>query len=73
MPGFWYYDNRVHRYTKIHRADCGYCNAGEGFQARRQDVAGAWHGAFGSFAQAHAAASRTGHPVSSCKTCAPSR
>jgi F-type H+-transporting ATPase subunit beta len=70
--GYWCYDNRVHRYTRIHRGECVFCNHGEGFQTRREDVAGEWLGPFASYATARDTAARTGREVSACKVCRPS-
>lgn len=69
--GFWVYANRVHRYAKVHRAECTYCNHGKGIQPRRRDVAGGWLGPFTTPAEAHAAATGTGQRPSPCGACAP--
>ena len=66
---YWIYDNRVHHYTRIHRAECSYCNAGDGIHADADDVAGEWSGPFASHDDALAAAHRTGRDVSNCRSC----
>lgn len=70
---FWLYDNWVHRYAKIHRGDCTFCNAGTGVQANSDNVAGEWLGPFSDYGGALEVASRAGHPHSSCAFCSPSR
>lgn len=68
---YWAYDNRVHHYTKVHSADCSYCNDGHGFQPRREDVAGEWLGPFSDVESALRRAGQTGRQVSVCKVCSP--
>lgn len=70
---FWVYDNRVHRFSKVHRAGCTFCNGGRGLHDRgAHAVAGTWLGPFTHFAGAMAAARTTGRSVSTCSVCAPS-
>ena len=71
--GYWVYDNRVHGYAKIHRADCSACNDGNGMHPDAGDVAGEWLGPYHSIDEARDDAGRTGRDVSTCKTCSPSR
>lgn len=54
--GFWVYDNNVHRYARIHRADCSYCNDGAGFHPGSGDDAGGWLGPFADMHGARVAA-----------------
>jgi hypothetical protein len=69
---FWVYDNRVHHYARLHRADCAYCNAGAGIHADSADVAGEWLGPYVSLDDALEVAARTGRDVAECKACSPS-
>lgn len=68
---FWAYDNWVHDYTKIHRADCSYCNDGQGMHPDSSDQAGEWLGPFGTIDEAMERAAGTGRAVSACQNCAP--
>lgn len=69
--GYWVYDNRVHKYARIHRADCSSCNEGAGMHADAADIAGEWLGPFADVHGAQLSAERTGRAVSRCQTCAP--
>lgn len=69
--GFWVYDNHVHKYARIHRADCSYCNDGAGFHPGSGDEAGMWMGPHVDLHGARLTATRTGHEVSLCQSCAP--
>jgi hypothetical protein len=69
---FWIYDNVVHRFSKIHRGECAFCNHGEGIHNRGdRAVAGTWLGPFDDFADALAAADSTGRQVQTCSVCVP--
>lgn len=71
--GYWVYDNRVHHYSRIHRADCSYCRDGDGIHDDAADVAGEWLGPYDAFGDARAIAARTGRDVSACRSCDPAR
>ena len=43
----WIYTNLIGRYASIHRAFCGFCNAGEGLGGRNE-YQGGWRGPFSS-------------------------
>lgn len=42
----WIYTNLIGRYTSIHRAHCGFCNAGEGVAGGRNEFQSGWRGPF---------------------------
>lgn len=68
----WVYDNRVNRYARVHRADCTFCDQGQGLHRRGLNAAaGQWLGPFPSLADAQTAADATGRTVSRCSVCAP--
>jgi hypothetical protein len=70
---FWVYDNRVHKFAKIHRGDCTFCDEGRGLHRRgAKAVAGGWLGPFKDFPSAERAADATGRSVQICAVCAPS-
>ena len=72
MQSYWVHLNRVHKYARIHRADCTFCDGGKGLHGRGSDaVASRWLGPFDSFAKAAAAGEATGKPLSNCAVCAP--
>jgi len=39
---FWVYRNWIHRRARLHRASCGYCNAGAGTQGTQGTATGEW-------------------------------
>lgn len=69
---FWVYANWVHRFAKVHRGPCSFCNEGTGIHSRGQAaVASRWLGPFGSVVEAEQEARRTGWDVEYCRFCAP--
>jgi hypothetical protein len=69
---FWVYDNRVHKFARIHRAECTFCDSGRGLHRRgTKAVAGGRLGPFGSVAEAARAAEGTGRSFERCSICAP--
>lgn len=44
----WIYTSHVSRYASIHRASCGFCNAGDGVGGGRNEFQGGWRGPFSS-------------------------
>lgn len=69
---YWVYDNRVHKYAKVHRADCTFCDHGRGLHRRgSKAVAGQWLGPFQTAAQALRAAEGTGRSPETCSVCVP--
>ena len=54
---FYVYENWTNTFTKVHRADCPYCNDGNGIQGRGSSTpSGRWHGPFADDASAFEAA-----------------
>ncbi len=72
MAEYGVYENWTVRRARLHRADCGFCNHGRGFQARDSGNNGHWHGPFREKDAALAALERTGQPDRGpCAACAP--
>lgn len=68
----WVYDNRVHKFARVHRSECTFCQGGRGLHDRgSRAVAGGWLGPFLTWEEALAAATRTGRDVSTCSVCTP--
>ena len=68
----WVYDNRVHKFAKLHRAECTFCDGGRGLHRRgAKAVAGGWLGPFSTVPEALEAAKATGRSVETCSVCAP--
>jgi len=65
---FWTYENWVHRYARVHSAECSYCNDGIGNHDAVQSKAGKWLGPFERFGEAVAASQYGPTP---CGHCAP--
>lgn len=66
---FWIYQNHLHGYVKVHRADCGHCRNGRGSHGTHSKRYGEWVGAFGSQKEACAAAARTGKELRPSRCC----
>jgi hypothetical protein len=69
---FYLHVNHVHRYARIHRGDCAFCNHGRGIHDRGSGaVATRWSFPLPTVADAAAEASRVGFAVSACTRCDP--
>lgn len=69
---FWVFLNRSHKYAKVHRADCIFCDQGRGLHHRgTASAASSWLGPFGSFREAMDTAVATGREASTCSNCTP--
>jgi hypothetical protein len=69
---YWVDANRVHRFAKVHRGDCTFCNEGRGIHARGDAaVASRWLGPFNSVLEAEREARQTGWDVQFCSFCTP--
>jgi hypothetical protein len=68
---YWIYENWVHKYARVHRADCSHCNDGRGTHAAADSQAGRWLD-FADYRAARRGAAQTGYEVSDCRVCAPS-
>ena len=44
--GFWVYENDPTNRARVHRADCKFCNHGDGVHGRRNPDKARWHGPF---------------------------
>jgi len=66
---YWTYENWVHKYARVHRADCVYCNDGLGFHDVANSPAGRWLGPFEHFDNASLASEYGATP---CGHCSPS-
>jgi hypothetical protein len=49
---FWVYENKIKRYAAIHRANCGFCNQGEGIGVGYNRLHASWRGPFASLDEA---------------------
>ena len=64
---FWIYENHVHKYAKVHRASCSFCNSGLGFHNAPDSRAGEW-----TFLDVSGDESaRSKYPMSDCSVCTP--
>ena len=68
---FYVYENWVHKYAKVHRADCVHCNHGRGTHAAGNSRAGRWHGDY-TYPEALRVSAATGFYTTDCAVCAPS-
>ena len=69
---YYIYENWVaEKKAKIHKADCGFCNNGNGAHNNiHGNRNGKWHGPFGNYTKAHEFAVRLNNrKVSNCSTC----
>lgn len=73
MAEFFVYLNRVHKYAKVHRGECIFCDHGVGLHHKGTITAASeWLGPVGTFGEAVRLAERTGREPSTCANCAPS-
>jgi hypothetical protein len=73
--GVWIYENwqaHGHR-AKVHRAECSFCNSGQGLHPGAGSEHGKWHGPFPDAERATEAARATGAEVTHCLRCKPGR
>jgi hypothetical protein len=70
---YYFYENwRAHGHrAKIHFAECGSCQNGQGQQLHAGDENGKWHGPYGTVQVAYARAVATGARVLPCGHCRP--
>jgi len=66
---YWTYENWVHKYARVHRADCAHCNDGHGTHGAVGSHAGRWLGPYESFISASQATKFVATP---CGHCSPS-
>ena len=66
---FWIYENWVHKYARVHHANCAYCNDGAGNHDASESHAGQWMGPFERFGDAVTASKYGATP---CGHCVPS-
>lgn len=69
---FFVYENWTRDKAIVHRADCSFCNGGNGLHGSRTTKSSTWHGPFetGQAALAKARACQRGR-TESCATCSP--
>lgn len=65
---FWTYENWVHKYARVHVADCSHCNDGRGTHGADKSHAGQWLGPFADFG---AAIRSTEFEAAPCGHCTP--
>jgi hypothetical protein len=49
---FWTYENRIHKYSRVHKPECAHCNAGQGSHNAMDSTVGHWIGPFSSLNEA---------------------
>lgn len=65
------YENWTRDRGQIHRAECGFCNGGQGTQAGAGDRNGRWHGPFDRKAAFAKAAELNRADMRACSICDP--
>ena len=65
---YWTYVNWVHKYAKVHRAECVFCNDGLGIHAAVDSQAGKWLGPFNELREAF---DTSNFETSPCGFCSP--
>jgi hypothetical protein len=69
---FFVYENWVRNKAIVHRADCSFCNGGNGLHGSRQTKSSTWHGPFETGGAALEAAKRCRRTrTEGCSTCSP--
>ncbi len=72
MAEFWVFDNNNHKYAKVHRAECIFCDYGRRLHRRgTASAARSWLGPFVSATVAMRRAVETGREQSGCAVCRP--
>jgi F-type H+-transporting ATPase subunit beta len=70
--GFWVYENWVRDKAIVHRADCAFCNEGNGLHGSRTTKSSTWHGPFGdTHAALDKAKSCRRSRTEGCEKCSP--
>jgi len=69
MSEFWVYEDMVVHTATTHRADCRYCNSGQGQWGARDERASTWHGPYSSKGAAKSAPIKTNSLPRDCGTC----
>jgi hypothetical protein len=69
MGGYWTYENHVHRYARVHKADCSHCNNGRGSHNATDSTVGRW---IDSFEKIDDAMKASNYPTEPCGHCLPS-
>ena len=57
--------------SKIHKAECSFCNFGNGIHGTNNKIHGQWLGPYKTFNEAKLAALKTKAIVHTCKFCSP--
>lgn len=68
---YYIYENWAHDRGRIHRAECGFCNAGQGTQTAVGDRNGSWHSPFDRDAALTKAAELNLTDIRGCSICNP--
>jgi hypothetical protein len=68
---YWIYESWTRDRGRIHRADCGFCNEGQGTQVKAGDRNGRWHGPFDRDAAFAKAAQLNRADTRACSICDP--
>ena len=63
---YWTYENWVHKYARVHRADCAHCNDGRGSHGADLSHAGRWLGPYEQFVSASRASEYEALPCGHC-------
>lgn len=66
---YWFYMNYPTRKIRIHRADCRYCNNGNGIHQNVGQNNGQWHGSFKELEDTLEIAQKNNYQITKCKKC----
>ncbi len=69
MSGYWAHEDWPTSTARVHRAECRYCNNGQGWDPRRTGQNNAWYGPYATPEQARAACRRA--QAKPCAVCMP--
>lgn len=69
---YWVYENWVRDKAIVHRADCSFCNSGNGLHGSRSTKSSTWHGPYSSSGEAVTRAKACKRTrTEDCATCSP--
>jgi hypothetical protein len=72
MQAYYVYENWTRKRSRIHRAECSFCNDGMGVQSADSGNNGMWHGPYTDRALAFKKAESFGYPeIRRCEQCRP--
>ncbi len=63
---YWTYENWIHKYARVHLANCAHCNDGQGSHGTVDSHAGRWLGPYEQLASASRASEYEASPCGHC-------